>query len=181
MNGLRSLWNKFFGNSSRAFGSMSVILLLSLAIAPAKDFFSEWRHAQKNYVKLIRTRADAVTLERHVEPGLQQIWHPELGVVDRCTTCHLGLKEASLSNVTQQPFAKHPPIPHSLTQFGCVICHRGQGTATTEREAHHSTDSWEEPLLPANYIEASCGQCHLSPLRGTPTLNEGRRDRKSVV
>jgi mono/diheme cytochrome c family protein len=174
-NGPGSLWNKLFGNSARAFGSMSVILLVSLAIAPAKDYFSEWRHTQNEYVKLIRTRADAVTLQRHVEPGLQQIWHPELGVVDRCTTCHLGEKEASLGDVTQQPFRKHPAIPHSLTQFGCVICHRGQGTATTVHEAHHSTDAWEEPLLPANYIEASCGQCHLSALRGTPTLNEGRR------
>ncbi len=172
---LSGLWNKFFGDSARAFGSMSVILLVSLAIAPAKNHFSEWRHYQNEYVKLVRTRADAVTLQRHIEPGLQQVWHPELGVVDRCTTCHLGVKEASLADVTQQPFRKHPVIPHSLTEFGCVICHRGQGTATTVHEAHHSTDAWEEPLLPAKYIEASCGQCHLSPLRGTPTLNEGRR------
>lgn len=171
----RSLWHRFFGNSARAFGSVSVVLLFSLAIAPAKDFFSEWRKYQNDYVKLVRTRADAVTLQRHIEPGLQQIWHPELVVVDRCTTCHLGLKEASLADVTQQPFGKHPPIPHSLTQFGCVVCHRGQGAATTVREAHHSTDAWEEPLLPARFIEASCGQCHLTPLRGTPVLNEGRR------
>jgi mono/diheme cytochrome c family protein len=174
-NSLGSLWNKLFGDSARAFGSMGVILLISLAVAPAKSFFSEWRHYQNEYVKLIRTRADAVTLQRHVEPGLQQIWHPELGVVDRCTTCHLGVKEASLADVSQQPFRKHPPIPHSLTQFGCVVCHRGQGTATTAHEAHHSTDAWEDPLLPATYMEASCGQCHLSALRGTPILNEGRR------
>jgi mono/diheme cytochrome c family protein len=154
---------------------MSVILLVSLAIAPAKNHFSEWRHYQNEYVKLIRTRADALTLQRHAEFGLQQIWHPELGVVDRCTTCHLGVKEATLADVGMQPFHQHPAIPHTLTQFGCVMCHRGQGTATTAHEAHHSTDAWEEPLLPAQYLDASCGQCHLSGLRGTPTLDEGRR------
>lgn len=174
MTALKTIWKKFFGDSARAFGSMSVILLLSLAIAPAKDYFSEWRHYQNGYLQLISTRSDAVTLERHVEPGLQQIWYPELDVVDRCTTCHLGVKEASLSDVTTEPYRKHPPIPHSLTQFGCVMCHRGQGPATSVREAHHATEAWEQPLLPAKYMEAGCGQCHLKPLPGTPVLNKGR-------
>ena len=175
MTALRHIWQKFFGDSARAFGSVSVILLISLAIAPAKNHFSEWRHYQNSYLKLVSTRADAVTLQRHVQPGLQQIWLPELGVVDRCTTCHLGLKETSLADVTTMPYRKHPPIPHSLTQFGCVMCHRGQGTATNVEEAHHATEAWEQPLLPAKYIDSGCGQCHLADLRGTPTLNEGRR------
>lgn len=175
LTGLGSLWKKVFGDSTRAFASVSVILLISLAIAPAKDHFSEWRYFQNQYVNLIHTRADAVTLQRHMDTGYQQIWHPELGVVDRCTTCHLGVKETTLADVNQQPFTKHPPIPHTLTEFGCVMCHRGQGPATTVRESHHSTEAWEQPLLPAKYLDASCGQCHLAPLTGTPTLNNGRR------
>ncbi len=154
---------------------MSVILLVSLAIAPAKDHFSEWRHYQNGYLKLISTRADAHSLQRRAPLGVQQIWMPELGVVDRCTTCHCALNETTLADVSQQPFRKHPVMPHNLTEFGCVICHRGQGTATTAHEAHHSTLAWEEPLLPAKYMDAACGQCHLAPLRGTPELNEGRR------
>lgn len=169
------LWKKLTGDSSRAFATVSVILLASLAIAPSKNHFGESRHYQKEYVNLIRTRGDAVTLQRHFEPGFQQIWHPELGVVDRCTTCHLGTKEPTLADVTTEPFRKHPTVPHSLTEFGCVICHRGQGPATTAHEAHHANEAWEEPLLPAKYLDASCGQCHLAPQRGTPTLNEGRR------
>ncbi len=174
MNALKTIWKKFFGDSARAFGSVSVILLLSLVIAPAKSHFSEWRHYQNGYLSLISTRSDAVTLKRHVEPGIQQIWHPELGVVDRCTTCHLGLKEASLSDVVTAPYRNHPTVPHSLTQFGCVMCHRGQGPATTVREAHHATEAWEQPILPAKYLESGCGQCHLAPLTGTPVLNQGR-------
>jgi len=167
-------WQKLFADPVRVFGIVSVVLLLSLAIAPAKNHFSEWRYYQKSYLAMIRGRGEAVTLQRHFQSGIQQIWHPELGVVDRCTSCHVGLKEASLTDVTQQPFRRHPIIPHNLEQFGCVMCHRGQGVATTVEEAHSSTLAWEQPLLPARYIESSCGQCHRAPLTGTPQLNEGR-------
>ena len=169
------LRQKLFGEPVRAFGSMSVVLLAMLAIAPAKNYFSEWRHYQKGYLKLIRTRADALTLQRHFSPGFQQIWLPEMGVVDRCTTCHVAMRETSLSDVSTQPYRPHPPIPHSLTQFGCVVCHRGQGAATTVEEAHRSTKAWEQPMLPARYLESSCGQCHFGALLGTPQLNLGRQ------
>ncbi|MBZ5512724.1 MAG: c-type cytochrome [Acidobacteriia bacterium] len=172
---LTSLRRRIFGDSARTFGIMSVVFLVSLAIAPAKNYFSEWRHYQKQYVKLIRTRADAVTLQRHLETGIQQIWIPEYGVVDRCTTCHAALRETSLSTVSTQPFRPHPAIPHKLTEFGCSTCHRGQGAATTVEEAHRSTLAWEQPILPAKYIESSCGQCHLGDLPGTPQLNYGRK------
>ena len=154
---------------------MSVILLVLLAISPAKNHFSEWRHYQKQYLHLIRGRADAVTLERHFQGGIQQIWIPEQQVTDRCTTCHLGLKEASLADVSAVAFRKHPVVPHSLTEFGCTTCHRGQGAATTVEEAHSSTEQWEQPLLPAKYIEAGCGQCHLARQTATPFLNQGRQ------
>jgi len=156
------------------FGVVSFLLLVALAIAPAKDHFSEWRHYQQQYLRLIHDRGDAVTLQRHFQGGIRQIWLPDLGVVDRCQSCHTGLDETSLADVSTQPFRRHPPIPHRLDEFGCVVCHRGQGAATTVAEAHHSTLAREEPLLPARYIEASCGQCHHVALPGTPKLNQGR-------
>jgi len=67
----------------------------------------------------------------------------------------VGLKEASLDGV-DQPFRPHPPIPHPLTEFGCAMCHRGQGVATTVGEAHCSTKAWEQPILPARFVESSC-------------------------
>ena len=172
---LTSLWQKLFGDSIRAFGVVSIVFLGSMAIAPAKNFFSEWRHYQHGYLSLIRNRSDANTLQRHFQSGIKQIWLPELGVVDRCTSCHVGLKEASLTDVAQQPYRKHPVIPHNLDQFGCTICHRGQGAATTVAEAHNSTLAWEQPIVPAKYIESSCGQCHRGSLPGTPQLNLGRK------
>jgi mono/diheme cytochrome c family protein len=171
---LSSAWQALFGDPVRAFGVVSLGLLLSLAIAPAKDHFSQWHGFQRRYLGLIRDRGDAVSLRRRFQPGIHQIWLPDLGVVDRCTTCHLGLNEASLADVNQQPFRKHPAIPHSLDGFGCVICHGGQGAATTVAEAHHSERAGEEPILPTRYIESGCGQCHQNALPGTPQLNLGR-------
>jgi mono/diheme cytochrome c family protein len=165
----------FFGDPARRFAWASLVLTVSLAIAPTKEFFNEWRHYQRQFLNLIRDRKDGAALERRFESGIHQIWIPEQNVLDRCSTCHLGLKEVSLFDVHQQPFRPHPPIPHSLTQFGCVICHRGQGAATTVEDAHYATQAWEQPLLPARYLESSCGQCHLGPLEGTPKLNLGRQ------
>ena len=164
-----------FGDSARAFGTLSIVMVLCLAVVPVKHHFREWTRYQGHYASLIRQRGDAATLQRHFQPGLQQTWLPELDVVDRCATCHVAMKETSLSDVGAQPFRPHPPIPHSLTQFGCVVCHRGQGPATTVEEAHRSTLDWEQSLLPARYIESSCGQCHQDTLAGTPQLNAGRK------
>ncbi len=173
-SGFISSFKAFVRDPFRMFGIVSVIVLLLLTIAPAKDYFSEWHGYQRQYLKFIRNRGDAVTLRRHFEGGIQQIWIPQLDVVDRCQTCHVGLTEASLADVKEQPFRAHPVMPHKLTEFGCVICHRGQGGATTVNEAHHSKMAGEEPILPARYMESSCGQCHQGPLEGTPKLNRGR-------
>jgi mono/diheme cytochrome c family protein len=168
-------WEFLFGDSGRSFGTLSVVLVLCLAVVPAKDHFREWSGYQSRYRRLIRQRGDAATLQRRFQPGLQQTWLPDLAVVDRCTTCHVAMKETTLSDVTTQPFRPHPPLPHSLNDFGCVMCHRGQGAATTVEEAHRSTKAWEQPVLPARFFEASCGQCHQNALTGTPQLNLGRK------
>jgi mono/diheme cytochrome c family protein len=171
---VRAVWRFLFGTSARAFGSLSPLLLLLFAVVPAKDHFREWLFYQNQYQRLVRGRSDGAPVLRRFQGGVQQIWLPELGVVDRCPTCHVGLKEASLSAVAMQPFRPHPNIPHSLTEFGCVTCHRGQGAATTVEEAHRSTKAWEQPILPAQHIESACGQCHEGRLSGTPQLNAGR-------
>jgi len=163
-----------FGDSARAFGTLGIVLLALLAVVPARDYFREWVRYQKGYQRLIRGRDDAMTLQRRFQGGVHQTWIPELGVVDRCGSCHVALKEATLHSVATQPFRPHPPIPHTLDEFGCVMCHRGQGAATTAEEAHSSPKASEEPTLPARYFESSCGQCHLDKPTGTPRLNAGR-------
>lgn len=174
-NPLAKVWHFLAGTPARRFAAVSVLFAVVSSVAPTKDLFSQWRFFQRRYAHLIRTRPDAERLEKRFARGIQQIWIPEQHVVDRCTTCHTAMQEPSLNDVRTQPFRPHPPMPHSLTEFGCVVCHHGQGAATTVQEAHYSTKAWEQPILPVRYVEGSCGQCHMEPLAGTPQLNLGRR------
>jgi mono/diheme cytochrome c family protein len=152
----------------------SVLFLIALAISPVRDFLREWKHYKRAYVRFAQTRPDTKRLLADYRPQIDQIWLPELGVVDRCTTCHQGITQASLLDpAVPQPFRAHPPIPHSVLQWGCTTCHRGQGPATEVTEAHETTLAWEQPLLPVHFIQASCGTCHRSDLQQTPQLNRG--------
>ena len=91
---------------------------------------------------------------------IRQILLPELNRVDRCTTCHLAVEDPSYGGYPQ-PLAYHPQHDeHPFDKFGCTICHRGQGRATTTEDAHGNVAHWDQPMLPLKYIEASCGQCH---------------------
>ena len=61
-------------------------------------------------------------------------------------------------------------------RFGCTVCHGGQGLATDKQNAHGKVPFWQEPLLPKDYIRASCGRCHKEgDVPGVPELTEGRR------
>jgi mono/diheme cytochrome c family protein len=153
----------------------SVVFLLALAISPVRDFLKEWKHYKRAYVGFAQTRPDTKRLLADYRPQINQIWLPELGVVDRCTTCHQGITQASLLDASvPQPFRAHPPIPHPVLQWGCTTCHRGQGAATEVTEAHETTLAWEQPLLPVHFIQASCGTCHRTDLQQTPQLDRGR-------
>jgi mono/diheme cytochrome c family protein len=159
----------------RVFTASSVLFLVVLAISPIKDFRQEWKQYKRSYMRFAQGRPDTKRLLADYHLSIDQIWLPGLNVVDRCTTCHQGIMQASLADRTvPQPFRAHPPIPHSVYDWGCTICHRGQGPATEVAEAHESTLAWEKPLLPTRFIQASCGTCHQSDLPQTPQLARGR-------
>jgi len=66
-----------------------------------------------------------------------------------------------------QPHTLHPGtflVDHPVQQYGCTICHGGQGGALTREEAFGQIPEthWPLPLLEQPYIQASCGKCHLS-------------------
>jgi mono/diheme cytochrome c family protein len=158
-----------------AFAVSSVLFLAALASSPVKDYLSEWRRYEKAYLRFAQTRPDTKRLLADYHFGVNQIWVPQMGVVDRCTTCHLGISQPTLRGPTvPQPFRAHPLIPHHVEDWGCVVCHRGQGRATEVAEAHDTTLAWERPMLPVHYMQASCGVCHRADLPQTPELNLGR-------
>ena len=158
------------------FALASVAFLIVLAISPTRDYLRDWRRYERDYVRLAESRPDTKRLLADFHPEIEQIWIPQMQVVDRCTTCHQGITLPSLlDSSVPQPFRAHPPIPHRVREWGCVICHRGQGLSTEVRDAHETTLAWEQPILPGRYIQASCGVCHRSDLPQTPRLDRGRK------
>jgi len=158
-----------------AFAAATVICVLALAISPVKDFRAEWKKYKRSFVHFAQGRPDTKKLLADYSPKIDQVWIPGMNVVDRCTTCHQGMTQPSLADASvPQPFRAHPPIPHNVREWGCTICHRGQGPATEVAEAHETTLAWEQPILPAHFLQASCGSCHYADLKETPQLSRGR-------
>jgi len=159
-----------------SFAIASVGFVAVLAVSPVKDYFQEWKRYEKDYVRYAESRPDTKRLLADFHAGIDQIWLPDMKVVDRCTTCHQGITQASLGDSSvAQPFRAHPVIPHAVKDWGCVVCHRGQGPATEVAEAHETTLAWEQPILSTKYLQASCGSCHRADIPQTPQLNRGRQ------
>lgn len=150
----------------RAFAVLSVLLLLTLTAAWAKDHFTEWRTIQQRYNALAASQG-----KPSLPVGIRQIWKPELDVVDRCVTCHVTMGGAA--TLTGDPlFAAHPKTPHAPGEFGCTACHGGQGRATTTAAAHGPTSDSLQPLLDAAHVQAGCGTCHTGLKTPAPPLAE---------
>ena len=156
------------GRLALIFAALSFAFVLVLASAPLKPYFSEWRSVQTRYNALARGAGSAPT-----PIGVKQIWKPELGIADRCVTCHLGMGAAPA--VGGEPlFREHPPIPHEPREFGCTVCHGGQGRATTKDAAHGFVSHWDEQMLDRRDLAAGCASCHDSvPTAPLPQLAAG--------
>ena len=157
------------------FAVSTVLCVLVLAISPVKDYRAEWKQYKRSFARFAQGRPDTKRLLADYSPNIDQVWLPGMNVTDRCTTCHQGVSQPSLAEASvPQPFRAHPPIPHNVRDWGCTICHRGQGPATEVAEAHETTLAWEKPILPAHYLQASCGSCHQADMKETPQLVRGR-------
>lgn len=159
-----------------AFALSTLAFVIVLAISPLKDALLEWKGYKRSYVRFAQSRPDTKKLLADFRPGIDQIWIPGMNVVDRCTTCHQGISQASLADASvPQPFRAHPPVPHNVREWGCTVCHRGQGPSTEVAEAHETTLAWEQETLPGRFLQASCGNCHQNDLSQTPRLMRGRK------
>jgi cytochrome c551/c552 len=114
-------------------------------------------------------------------PKIQQINVPEANIVDRCESCHMGIREpvkltvASMSLKGKKPdeyaraFTSHhePGLlkTHDPEKFGCSPCHQGNGRATTSIEKAHGTyEHWLWPLFAKGNAEAGCQTCHAADM-----------------
>ncbi len=125
-----------------------------------------------------------------LEPEILQINVPTANIVDRCESCHMGIREplpltpASMS-IGKKPdeyaraFVSHPDPDllkvHDPDKFGCSPCHQGNGRATTSVEkAHGRYEHWLWPLYSKQNMEAGCQTCHAADMYLTAGLEIGK-------
>src|SRR5262249_35330019 len=142
------------------------VLTLGFLIAAMvrENFLSEWRYRQRRYQELLASSPDERQrqLAATFDVDLRQIDLPQLGTTDRCVSCHLGIDTPAMASAPL-PYRNHSGDylkQHPVENYGCTICHRGQGAATNFHEAKATDVFWDYPLLPTRLTDASCGACH---------------------
>jgi cytochrome c551/c552 len=115
------------------------------------------------------------------DPKILQINVADANIVDRCESCHMGIREpvkltaAAMSVKGKKPdeyaraFTSHPEPDllkaHDPEKFACSPCHQGNGRATTSVEKAHGTyEHWLWPLFPRGNVEAGCQTCHAADM-----------------
>lgn len=145
------------------FTFLGLLVVALVVLGYYKDEYREWKDYQRKFIQEEIKRAttpEQKLLAERTPLEIRQILLPDLNRVDRCTTCHLAVEDPSYGGYPQ-PLAYHPlHSQHPFERFGCTVCHRGQGRATTVADAHGNVPHWDEPMLPLQYIQASCGKCH---------------------
>lgn len=137
------------------FSSLAVLLALAVA-AVQENYLREWRRIQATG----RNEEGPITVQ------LRQIVNPSLKTNDRCVSCHVSMAPGE-SNVTGSAvLAPHKPVVHDPSEWGCTVCHAGQGQATDKADAHGDVHFWPDPMIAQRYAIAGCGNCH-APL-GVP-------------
>ncbi len=145
--------------------SVMTFALLAYA-AYDENFGGDWYGYQSSYKEQLS--ADAA---ERFSVSQKQLYLTELGRIDRCVTCHVSIEDPAMENAPQ-PLTTHPGdimANHPKEQFGCTVCHLGQGRATTEADAHGHVPHWTYPMLPTEELDRACPKCHTEPsLPGLP-------------
>ncbi len=122
----------------------------------------------------------------NMDVAIRQIHNAEMGLVDRCESCHMGVLapvELTAEMMSgQRLFVSHSRPDellgiHDPEIFGCSPCHNGNGVGTVSTtRAHGLYKHWLWPLYAPENVEAGCVKCHQQDhyLPGASTLNAGR-------
>ncbi len=124
------------------------------------------------------------------EVGIRQINDPDAGIVDRCESCHLGIREPVVltrkdmggeKDPMAGAFTSHPDMQllkvHDPEKFGCTPCHNGNGMQVDSLEkAHGEYEHWLWSLYHQGNFEAGCQQCHAADMvvDHAPALSAGK-------
>ncbi len=125
-----------------------LIGLIATIFLYATYFTPEWKTYQSGFIRYVEEQLGNERAAA-VETGIRQIHIEELGRTDRCVTCHLGYNWAGLERAAH-PYRTHPREIielHPVDDYGCTICHSGQGYALNVQDAHGLIEHWDEPKL----------------------------------
>lgn len=189
----------------------SFVILVVHGLVFYKQFFHKWENYQTTYYDqaraLAKTEAErAAVTDRN--PRIEQVIVTNFGEtrVDRCTTCHIAMDDPRFDKYAH-PLKTHPfsqamgdamvngkwERRHKFSDFGCTVCHDGQGRGLKEHFSHGEDHYWPDPLLGyisqatwrkefqphlkgKEFLEANCAQCHTEEtFAGTPTVGRGRK------
>ena len=153
---------------------IAVVGIITLVAVFAQAESPDWKYYQSEFRTIVAENLGDVD-PASIPRGIQQIWAADLDRVDRCTTCHQGLLWRGLEDI-EQPWTTHPDLEmfaaHPIEEYGCTICHGGQGFAVDEYDGHGYGKHWQEPLLgaavaaeydpvnPPPLLEINCNFCH---------------------
>ena len=169
----------------------SALLLGVGAAVILKDSTPDWVYYQSEFRDIIAENFGSVD-PADIHRGIQQIWVEDLDRVDRCITCHQGILWKGLESI-EQPWGTHPNLEwlqiHPVEDYGCTICHGGQGYALGEWDAHGYVKHWDEPLLgelvasdydprsPPPLYQSKCNYCHRyeRETRGLDYINHAKQ------
>ncbi|MGE0885910.1 MAG: c-type cytochrome [Blastocatellales bacterium] len=188
----------------------SFVILIVHGIVFYNQFFHKWERHQTAYFDqaraMAKTDAERAGLEGR-SPRIEQIIVTSFGEnrVDRCTTCHIGSDDPRFKDHAQ-PLRSHPfsealgdrlvngqwERRHKFSDFGCTVCHDGQGRGLDTFDAHGEDHYWPSPLLgyvtqnwradfkpklkDKEFMQANCAQCHTEEnFKSTPLVTKGRQ------
>jgi sulfur oxidation c-type cytochrome SoxX len=189
----------------------SLVILIVHGIVFFDQFFNKWERYQVAYFEQSKSMSKNDAERRALEgrkPRIEQILVTQFGEsrVDRCTTCHIGSDDPRFKEFAQ-PLKSHPYTEalgdqmlengwqrrHKFSDFGCTVCHDGQGRGLETFYAHGEDHHWPQPMLGymtqsnwrADYkdklqdkdlMQANCSQCHTQEnFKSTPLVAKGRQ------
>ncbi len=189
----------------------SFVVLIVHGVVFYDQFFHKWEQHQTAYFEQARSLSKNARERAELEasaPRIEQIIVSSFGDthVDRCTTCHMAADDPRFAG-HGEPLKSHPYSAamgdlyrngrwdrrHKFSDFGCTVCHDGQGRGLDNFHSHGEDEFWPEPMLGyvtqatwrkdfephlkgREYMEANCAQCHTAEdFAGTPNVNRGRK------
>lgn len=151
---------------------VSSLATLAVLVAAAweENVDRDWRRLQRQYASRLPAETAA-----GFSVMLRQVVAPKTEAMDRCVSCHVGMAAGETPIPGDKVFGKHPDVVHDPADFGCVVCHAGQGRATDLEDAHGVAEFWPTPMIPLKFAGAGCGTCHTNlRVPNTAILDRGR-------